>query len=75
MIGVFTIDIGKVKNDLREERTRETAIMEDVLEKLKNIVANPNMAIPSYGGQADKEGTMVNLDVSNMSIPYSDDGT
>lgn len=47
--------------------------MDDVLAQLKNIVANPNMAIPSYGGQADKEGTRVNLDESALSMPYSDD--
>jgi hypothetical protein len=38
--------------ELKNERKEETEIMFEILEKLKKIVENPEMAIPSYGGSA-----------------------
>lgn len=37
---------------LKSERKEETEVMFEILEKLKKIVENPDMAIPSYGGTA-----------------------
>ena len=53
LIGGFTIDLGKHLNELKEERETEIEIMEDILEKLKEIIDNPDHAIPSYGGTKD----------------------
>jgi hypothetical protein len=36
--------------DLKKERKEETEIMFGILDKLKEIVKNPEMSIPSYGG-------------------------
>lgn len=41
LIGVFTLDIGKLMADLKQEREEETAVMWDIVNKLKKIVANP----------------------------------
>ena len=41
MIGVFTLDIGKLMNDLKKERMEETEIIEDINKKLKEICAQP----------------------------------
>lgn len=37
MIGVFTVDIGKVMKELREEREREIKIIEDINNELRKI--------------------------------------
>lgn len=50
VVGVFTLNIGELKQALADEREEETRIMFEILEKLKEIVKNPQMAIPSYGG-------------------------
>jgi len=35
MIGVFTLDIGKLMNDLKDERMEETKVIEDINKKLR----------------------------------------
>jgi len=37
MIGVFTLDIGKLMNDLKNERKEELSIIEEICEKLDVI--------------------------------------
>jgi hypothetical protein len=39
MIGVFTLDIGKLMNDLKDERREETKVIEDINKKLGEICA------------------------------------
>jgi len=53
IIGVFTLPIGDIMKALREERTEETAAMQDLLKKLKEMVAKPQQKIPSYGGKGE----------------------
>ena len=46
------LNIGDLIEELKAERKEETETMFEILEKLKKIVENPDMSIPSYGGTA-----------------------
>ena len=48
------MNIGELMEALKVERKEETEAMFDILEKLKEIVKNPDMSIPSYGGTAER---------------------
>lgn len=71
---------------LSEERKEETAIMQDILKKLKEIVKNPQASIPSYGGKAQNaiekaeskqkksSGMVTNIQDQQTSINLDDSG-
>ena len=52
MIGVFTLDIGKLMNDLKDERREETKVIEDINKKLREICSKPEFAVPNYDSRS-----------------------
>jgi len=50
LIGVFTIPIGDLMVALKKERVEETKTIEEICEKLEEIIRDPGNQVKSYGG-------------------------
>lgn len=50
MIGVFTMPIGQYMLDLKAERARETAVIEDINEELGRILRDGAVEVQNFGG-------------------------
>lgn len=58
MVGVFTVPIGTLMIELKDERTRETAAIEEINEKLEQILNQADLQPKSYGvnkGKANED--------------------
>lgn len=72
MIGVFTVPIGELMEDLKEERRRETDIIRNINAELAKILgpeedmAGSRFSVASYAINGEEGQGQINLDGSIM---------